>query len=136
MIFVDTGAWYALMDGADPNHRAAAAFWRELMRGAHGRLVTSDYVVAETYNLLCHRSGANAVERLAGLLEQSCSVELLWVSPEDCARGLRLLLSRRDQPWSFTDCTSFVLMEALEVRDAFTFDQHFSQAGFLRHPDK
>ena len=135
MIFVDTGAWYALMDAADPNHRSAAAFWRELMRGAHGRLLTSDYVMAETYNLLRRRGGPDPVERLAGLLRETQSVELLWISPEDHERGLGLLLRRRDKPWSFTDCTSFVVMESLDVRDAFGFDRNFAQAGFLLHPD-
>jgi predicted nucleic acid-binding protein len=32
--------------------------------------------------------------------------------------------------WSFTDCVSFGLMHELNVRDSFTTDQHFRQAGF------
>ena len=32
--------------------------------------------------------------------------------------------------WSFTDCVSFELMHELNVRDSFTTDQHFRQAGF------
>ena len=31
---------------------------------------------------------------------------------------------------SFTDCMSFSLMHGLNVRDSFTTDQHFRQAGF------
>ena len=135
MIFVDTDAWYALMDAVDPHHRAAVAFWRELMRGDHGRLLTSDYVMAETYNLLRRRGGAEPVGKLAEVLTATRSVELLWISPEDHERGLELLLRRRDKPWSFTDCTSFVVMESLDVRDAFAFDRNFAQAGFRLHPD-
>lgn len=135
MIFVDTGSWYALMDAADPNHRAAVAFWRGLMGGVHGRLVTSDYVIAETYNLLRQRGGTEPVKGLSRLLKETRSVELLWVGPDDHERGLELLLGRRDKPWSFTDCTSFVVMEALGIRDAFAFDRNFAQAGFRRHPD-
>jgi uncharacterized protein len=35
-----------------------------------------------------------------------------------------------DQRVSFTDCISFVLMKRERVKIAFTFDRHFSLAGF------
>ncbi len=31
---------------------------------------------------------------------------------------------------SFTDCTSMTLMDELETRHVFTFDQHFRDAGY------
>ena len=33
----------------------------------------------------------------------------------------------RDKDWSFTDCTSKVVMESLDITTAFSFDQHFRQ---------
>jgi uncharacterized protein len=35
-----------------------------------------------------------------------------------------------DQRVSFTDCISFVMMKRERVKIAFTFDRHFSLAGF------
>jgi hypothetical protein len=35
-----------------------------------------------------------------------------------------------DRGYSFTDCTSFALMDAEAIRNAFTFDKHFSQQGY------
>lgn len=122
------------MDAGDPNHRAAASLWQRLMGGVHGRLVTSDYVMAETYNLLQRREGAEPVKALSRLLKETRSVELLWVGPDDHEHGLALLLNRRDKRWSFTDCTSFVVMEALGIRDVFAFDKDFAQAGFSVYP--
>ena len=35
-----------------------------------------------------------------------------------------------DKEFSFTDCTSFVLMRRLGLHEALAFDGHFTQAGF------
>jgi len=37
-----------------------------------------------------------------------------------------------DKGWSFTDCTSKVVMEELGITTAFTFDQHFKQFGTIQ----
>ncbi|MBI5054401.1 MAG: type II toxin-antitoxin system VapC family toxin, partial [Chloroflexi bacterium] len=39
-----------------------------------------------------------------------------------------------DKQYSFTDCTSFVVMQKRKLRDAFTFDHHFEQMGFRLWP--
>ncbi len=134
MIFVDTGAWYALMDSADPNHEAALAHYRELARGRMGRLVTSDYILAEAYTLCRYRGGIEPLRQLVALVRESPSLRMLRVSESDYDGALELMLAREDKRWSFTDCTSFVLMESLGLRDAFAFDENFTQAGFSVHP--
>jgi predicted nucleic acid-binding protein len=45
--------------------------------------------------------------------------------------GLRLFKTRLDKEWSLTDCISFVVMEREKIREAFTGDHHFEQAGFV-----
>lgn len=35
-----------------------------------------------------------------------------------------------DKDWLLTGCTSFVVMEAEGLKDAFTGDRHFEQGGF------
>ncbi|MEM2936733.1 MAG: hypothetical protein QW231_06120 [Candidatus Bathyarchaeia archaeon] len=36
----------------------------------------------------------------------------------------------KDKLWSFTDCTSFTVMKRHGLAAAFTFDEHYRQAGF------
>jgi len=40
------------------------------------------------------------------------------------------MFRHRDKDYSFTDCTSFVVMKELRLKDALTTDRHFRQAGF------
>ena len=134
MIFVDAGAWYALMDATDPNHAAALAFARDLARGGLGRLVTSDYVLAESYTLCRLRGGMEPFRQLAANVRGSPNLRTLRVTETEYEHALELMLGREDKRWSFTDCTSFVLMESLSIRDAFAFDENFAQAGFTVHP--
>ena len=122
------------MDATDSNHTAALAVYRDLARGRLGRLVTSDYVMAESYTLCRLRGGIEPLRRLAALVRESRSLRMLRVTETEYEQALDLMLTREDKRWSFTDCASFVLMESLTIRDAFAFDENFAQAGFSVHP--
>jgi uncharacterized protein len=37
-----------------------------------------------------------------------------------------------DKNWSFTDCTSRVVMEQLGIKVAFAYDHHFHQFGTIQ----
>ncbi len=37
-----------------------------------------------------------------------------------------------DKLWSFTDCTSYVIMKDIDITEVFEFDHHFEQMGFIR----
>ncbi|MCI4326722.1 MAG: PIN domain-containing protein [Thermoplasmata archaeon] len=130
MIFVDSGAWIALLDGRDGFHRAALAFQRELVRGRHGRLVTSDYVLDEAVTYLRRRGPVDQIRAFRELLVSSESVEVVGTAPERFWSAWGLLVDHGDNRWSLTDCVSFETMRALGIRTVFGFDADFRQAGF------
>jgi uncharacterized protein len=135
MILVDTGAWYALTDPQERHHARAVALFGRLTKGEFGRMVTTDYVLDETYTLLRMRLGMGPVKRLRDLLASSSSLQVIRVSDHDFELALDLMVAHEDKRWSFTDCSSFVLMRELEVANAFTFDRHFAEAGFRALPE-
>lgn len=48
------------------------------------------------------------------------------------ADGWRLYSQRLDKDWSLTDCISMVVMQRDDIKEAFTSDHHFEQAGFSK----
>jgi hypothetical protein len=128
-LFVDTAGWMACADRADPQHaRASDARDAALERGE--LLVTTDYVVDETLTLIRKRLGLAAAEAWWRQVEGSSRLRwesIDWARAEK-ARGL--FFRYRDKDYSFTDCTSFVVMQELRLKQALTTDDHFRQMGF------
>jgi uncharacterized protein len=129
VLFVDTAGWMACADESDPAHRKSVAVRDSWLEGG-GLFVTSDYVADETLTLLRIRLGIDAAEAWWRQVEGSSRVrwEYITLARADKARGL--FFRYRDKDFSFTDCTSFVLMRELKLREALTTDRHFHQAGF------
>ena len=126
-LFVDTGAWYALGNRADPAHDAVAA----ALKSFSGRLVTSNFVFDETIALcVARRRGHAAAARLGAVLLAPAVVDLVHITTDDERAAWRLFLERPDQPYSFTDCTSFTLLRRLGVTQAAALDEHFRIEGF------
>lgn len=134
MIFVDTSAWLALADARDRNHADATALQRRIARGEFGRQVTTNYVMVETLTIVRRRLGPKSAVALAEASRDGKGVALFWIEPIHHQQAVELMAGHGDKQWSVTDCASFVIMRALEIRDAFAFDEDFHEAGFVTHP--
>jgi hypothetical protein len=132
-LFVDTAGWVACADEADPAHRRAVGA-RDDWLEAGGVLVTTDYVVDEALTLVRMRLGLEAAETWWHQVEgsQRLQWEFISLARADKARGL--FFRYRDKDFSFTDCTSIVVMRELQLAEALTTDRHFVQAGFRVKP--
>jgi predicted nucleic acid-binding protein len=130
-VFVDTSALYALFSSSDARYEDARSAVREL-HGRRAPLVTTDLVLVESYILVHARGGLGALLAFRSALTKSTWLQTMSVSAEHQADAWRLLEQRTDKGYSFVDATSFVVMRALGVRQAFSFDAHFSQEGFER----
>jgi len=131
MIFVDTSAWAALIVPRDPWHEMAQSWHAQ----NHDQLVTTDYVVDELLTLLKARFNVQAAIRAGHSMWSGRSCTLLYLNLQDIERAWKIFRSHSDKGWSFTDCTSFALMQRLHLSSAFAFDKHFSQMrGISRVP--
>jgi predicted nucleic acid-binding protein len=128
-LFVDTAGWMACADGADPDHARGCASRDSALEAGQG-LVTSDFVVDETLTLMRLRLGLDAAE--AWWRQVDASARLRWerIDAGRFEQARQLFFRYRDKDFSFTDCTSFVLMRELRLTRALTTDRHFRQMGF------
>lgn len=128
-IFVDTGAWLALHDKQDRFHAQAVAA-RTRIEKEKIELVTSDFVFDESLTFIRYRASHSAAVLFGTSLIQSSIVTMLSVDRDLLLLSFELFKKYKDQDFSLTDCTSFVLMKRLKITTCFTFDAHFSQMGF------
>ena len=129
-VFVDTGAWYALIDAKDPDHCAVAA----CLAQHGGRLATSNFVFDETVTLLRYRLGHRTARTFGDALLAGGIAPVLRLTPADEARAWEIFARYRDKGFSFTDCTSFALMKSLGIASAVALDEDFRAFGILCLP--
>lgn len=130
-IFVDTGAWYALVDARDPHHDLVV----ESMREYRGHLITSNFIFAETLTLARYRLGWQVAHRLGERLRDLRLTRLERVSPKDEEAAWSIFSGYRDKSFSFTDCTSFALVRRMELPRCLTLDADFRTFGLHCIPE-
>lgn len=125
MVFVDTSAWFAWFVPGDPNHARIASF---LALNA-APLITTDYCIDETLTLLVARKRLpRAFDAGVAFFQDNLS-QIEYVTPRQIHRAWILFQSRAAAGWSFTDCTSKIVIDDLHIRTALALDDHFRQFG-------
>jgi uncharacterized protein len=128
-LFVDTSAWLAMNDNSDQHHAETMAK-AALIKKKRIDLITSDYVIDESLTIIRMRLSHKAAVLFGESVLKSGIVTITDVKAEDRLAAWELFRKFADKEFSFTDCTSFVLMKKMKLHKCFTFDNHFSQMGF------
>ena len=132
-LFVDTAGWMALADARDRAHVNA-----KRVRDNHlhdgGVLITTDFVVDETLTLIRMRLSLQAAARWWAQVDGSSRIGWERIDPARTEKARAWFFGWADKTFSFTDCTSFVVMDELGITRALTTDRHFRQAGFESLP--
>jgi predicted nucleic acid-binding protein len=124
---VDAVAWYASLIPTDPDHSAATAWLSQNQEP----LLTTDYMIDETLTLLKARGQKQRALRLAASFQAGNLGTIHFLTQAEFGEALQVFQRYADKEWSFTDCTSKVIIEKLGLAKAFTFDHHFRQFGTL-----
>lgn len=129
-VFVDTSAWYALVDRVDPDHGEVTAQFKTY----RSRLVTSNFVFDETLTLLRYRLGWQVAHAFGEQMRTGQLSQYVRISPQDEEAAWETFAHYREQSFSYTDCTSFALMERLRLSMAIALDDDFRILGYQLLP--
>ena len=138
LIFLDTSTLVAYYNADDVNHTDVRKSIKE-MEGRKVRFLTSDYIFDEILTVLLVRTGKKkAIEVCNALLKdiEAGNIRLTRVDEEVFRKAAEIFTRFTDKEWSFTDCTSYVLMKGAGITKGFSFDEHFRQFGFEILPSK
>jgi uncharacterized protein len=134
MIFVDTSGFLAIENRHDACHELSIEF-RDTCLKSGVTLLTSDYVLDESYTIIRLRAGHKTAVGFGEAIRTSRLIYVEYVTTEIIEQAWKIFRTYADHDFSFTDCTSFALMERLGISDAFGFDSHFREyGGFILKP--
>lgn len=126
IVFVDTSALFALFNVNDIDHESATACMNELTQKQCSFMI-SNFIVDEIYTLLLTKVNRSVALKITEYLISEWIVERIRY--EDEQRAMEILRSSKDKTYSYTDATSFALIDRTGVQYVFAFDKHFHQYG-------
>jgi predicted nucleic acid-binding protein len=125
--FADTFFFLALLNRDDREYQEKARSENRVDRP----IVTSEWVLMELADHLCDTRNRHLFGQVLDAIRGDHRFEIVPAETELFAEAVTLYRARRDQDWSLTDCTSFVLMNQRGLLEVLTADHHFEQAGFI-----
>lgn len=128
-IFIDSSFWIAVSDSKEKDHNRSLKLLKEFKKNK-SLMVTTNFILDETFTLIRKRQG---VVRVIGFRDviakfgRQLQLERITVADE---ANVWKWFERNIDKLSYTDCTSFAVMNRLGIKKAATFDDDFSKAGF------
>ncbi len=132
-MFVDTSGWGNLYIPTENYHSQAVQCFQQA-RQQRQTLITTNYIITELVALLNSplQVSRPRVFEIVDSIKAASFVQVIHISSEMDFSAWELCKSRADKTWSLVDCSSFIVMQQLNIRKALTTDRHFEQAGFIR----
>lgn len=129
-VFVDTSAFVAMYDKSDNRHSEAIRLFEDI-KNKRIRIVVTDYILGESITTAMARAGHRIAVTVGEFILNSHVVDLIWLDKTLKLKAWEYLKKHSDKSYSFTDCTSFIMMKDMKVSHFFAFDEHFAKAGFI-----
>jgi predicted nucleic acid-binding protein len=128
-LFIDSGPLVAMVNPGDQFLEKAERTWQQIIPTSRP-LISSDHVLDEVATAICRMQSPARAARWVRLQLTGGLIRWVQAEPNDLAEAADWLEKLSDQKVNFTDALSFTLMKREKIAEAFTFDRHFSFAGF------
>ncbi|WP_240703208.1 PIN domain-containing protein [Thermococcus indicus] len=133
-IYMDTSALIAFFNPRDRNHEAATSFFREMaLEGSS--FIIGRHTLLEFLSGASKRVGKRRAILIREKLLESKFIEIVAEKDGDWKDAWKCFEKYVDNNGiDVFDCLSFSIMRRLGIRKAFTFDDDFETAGFIKLP--
>lgn len=132
-IFADSSFLIALYDKSDQYFEEAHALFKTL-RKEIPQVIISNYIYDETMTYLLYTHSYYGFLRSRAFDEDVMEkkfCDFIFINENIFYKAREIFFRfNKDKSWSFTDCTSYAVMEDLGIRNVLTFDKNFTQRGF------
>lgn len=125
-VFVDTGVFVALRNADDEYHGRSRSLMRRALKGEFGRICTSGYVIDEAVATALVRTRRHDLAVDVGkYIIESPRITKLWVTKDAFKEAWETFKTLKDNPMSFTDCSSLDLIKKNNIKQIMSFDSGF-----------
>jgi predicted nucleic acid-binding protein len=118
----------ALLSQRDQGHDEAERISRELFLQKRPRVLT-EWVLVEFLGSTARPPSRDLAIQTVEQLRNSSLTEIIAADHASWEKGYELYKSRPDKSWSLVDCISITICHARGIKEVFTADKHFEQAG-------
>lgn len=129
---MDTWAWLVLANCKEPAFEKVKAFYHS-EKQAGVQIITSDYILDEVITFLFVKSPASkALEYLKQLFAsiEAGFIRLERIGPDRFEKTWKMRIKYKDHPKiSFTDFSSFIVMQESSTHRVLTHDHHFEEVN-------
>ena len=115
MIFVDTSGWFASIVPSDQDHEIAKEWFLQNQEP----LFTTDYVIDETLTLFRSRAERTRALQIGEEFFHGLLTSVHYLNEEEIIETWDTFKKFSDKDWSFTDCSSKVIIEKFGITHAF-----------------
>lgn len=135
-VYVDTGAWIALVYRRDRAHESVSRRFADL-RESDVLLVTSDPVVSETVTRLRYDAGLSTALAFRRIVSEAVRFRTLRIQESDAALredAFRIMEKYGDLKLSYADCVGAAVAEKVQADAILGLDHDFRIMGFKLEP--
>ena len=129
IVFLDTGFISAYINKADNKHKDAKDLIEQsLIKDPTIRFCYTDYIFDELITQLkSQKVHAEIIESIGDTLQKSKLWKMIKISENDFVKTWNMAKKYSDKEWSFTDMTSFVVMDTYKISLFLSYDRHFKE---------
>ncbi|MBW3623208.1 MAG: hypothetical protein KY468_07330 [Armatimonadetes bacterium] len=135
-VLVEAGGWLSVLISTDRYHERGSRYFQELIH-RRTRFFTTDFILDEVITRLRYDVGHSIALQFLDLIHESEASGILVIHSiiqEDWGRAEAIFRQYKESKLSFTDCTTFAILEKHPVEEVFGYDQHFEMMGHILKP--